>query len=343
MKNLNKILVIPIILGLSCFSVSLADDSDCWKFGGMIFSEKWYYDIVENTRWTSSYNLTNFLDVSTQNSIITKDDLNTAILNLKKYCCDNKKKWGLTDEICKRDASYYNANVLDSPYLFDHIFDVMMRRLNWQSGDTNIYTNTKMSLDDKWATRRTWIDEQAQSTSWSNPEIIMNEYKKYWEQNQYNITSKIYSEFWRLDNQEFLRFVSWKWLSEDSDFVANSLKKYSERTLYDRYINSCALSEYFYALLDLGVNSSDKNKTIHNLAQWSCDNVVKKVINWENTYVSLVTQRSSDLFLSNYVEWYFSYLYERQQKLQKLRKDAMNKRFDVVKAVPCLQTKCVKW
>ena len=340
MKKLNKILIVPIILACSIFSTSLADDSDCWKFGGMIFNGS--YEIVDLSRWTNSNRFTNFLSIPEQNAIITKNDLNTALLNLKKYCCDNDK-WDLSKEICEKDAWFYNSNVLDSPYLFDHIFDVIMRRLNWQNGDINIYTATKMSLDDKWSERRTWIDEQAQSTDWSNPEIIINKYKKFWEQNQYNITSKVYSTFWELKNEDFLKYVSWGWGSDDSKFVANSLKEYNERTLYDRYINSCALSEYFYALLDLGVDSSDKNKTIHNLAQWSCDNIVKREINWENTYVALVTQRSSNLFLSNYIDWYFSYLYERQQKFQKLRKDTTDRRFDIIKAVPCLQHVCNKW
>lgn len=339
MKNLNKTLI--IICTRCCFAISpiFADDSDCWNFWGLMFWEKWSFDIVESSRWTTSNSFTKFLTVEEQLNIITKDDLNTAILNLKKYCCDSGK-WGLTKAICSGDASFFNENVPDSPYLFDHIFDVMMRRLNWQNGDVNIYTKTKMSLDEKWATRRKWIDEQAESTDWSNPEIIINEYKKYWEQNKYNIAQKISTAFWLLNNKEFLEYVSWNWDTNDSKSISDSLKHYNDRTLYDRYINTCALSEYFYALL--GGDSADKNRTIYNSAEWACNNIVKRTINWENTYVSLVTQRSSNLFLSNYVEWYFSYLYERQQKLQKLRKDARDKRFDVTKAVPCLQRKCVK-
>ena len=343
MKKLNKILIIPIILACSIFSISLADDSDCWKFWSLVYSNEWSFKIVDLPRWTDKNKFTNFLTIEEQNNIITKDDLNTAILNLKKYCCDNDKKWGLTDEICTRDKNFFNDNVPDSPYLFDHIFDVIMRRLNWQSGDINIYTKTKMSLDDKWTKRREFIDSQAEATGWSNPETIIAEYWNLWTQNEYNIAQKIYNAFWYFNNEDFLTYVSWKWGTEDSKSIANSFKKYDDWTLYERYINACALSEYFYALLDYWVDSTDKSRVISNLSNLSCNDMVLKTINWENRYVSLVTQRSSNLFLSNYVEWYFSYLNERQQRLLKLRKDSKDRRSDVAKAVPCLQRQCVKW
>jgi hypothetical protein len=125
------------------------------------------------------------------------------------------------------------------------------------------------------------------------------------------------------------------------------LKKYNERTLYDRYINTCALAEYFYAVLDNWGNSKDKNAVIHKnstkTSTWACDKIVQRQIKWENDYVSLVIQRSSNLFLSNYVEWYMKYLYERQRKLQKLRKDSSDRWFDVTNAVPCLQHICAQW
>ena len=121
------------------------------------------------------------------------------------------------------------------------------------------------------------------------------------------------------------------------------MKKYDERTLYDRYINACALSEYFYSLLDLWVNSEDKTKIINKLTSDNlCDKAVEKQINSENNYVKLVTQRSSNQFLSNYVEWYTSYLAERQKTFQKLWKDITDRWLDVIKAVPCLQHICQK-
>jgi hypothetical protein len=39
--------------------------------------------------------------------------------------------------------------VIDSPYLFDHLFDVVMRRLSGLTGESDIYTETNMSSDAK--------------------------------------------------------------------------------------------------------------------------------------------------------------------------------------------------
>lgn len=345
MKNLNKILIIPIILAFSIFGVSLADDSDCWKFG--ILSYKNWFDIV-NTSWeTDSYSFTKFLTIDQQKKIITKDDLNTAILNLKKYCCENEEWWlKQINPTCKNDEVFFNDNALDSPYLFDHIFDVIMRRLSWLSGDINIYTKTNMTLDDKWVERRNYITKQATSTWWSNPQIITNEFKKFRTQSPaelgYDFSQNFNRLFGELSNQDFLTYVSWSWKNEGSEAVANGMKNYDKWTLYDRYLNACALSEYFYTLLNIWKNSHDKYITINKLANGSCDKIVEKQIKWESSYVSLIEQRSSNLFLSNYIEWYKSYLYERQEKLQNLLKDSKNRRLDIIRAVPGLQRICTK-
>lgn len=347
MKKLNKALIISVILG--CFTLNLtsaADNTDCWKFWVMSYSDWWWsFDIVNTSRWTSSNRFTNYLSVGEQLAIIQKDDLNTALLNLKKFCCENKL-WDLSADTCKKDQPYFNDNALDSQYLFDHLFDVTIRRLNWLTKDTDIYTKTNMSTDDKWTSRRNWIDEQAKSTAWSTPQTIINKYQQVWKQSPanlgYNITSRIYATFWDLSNQDFLIYVSWKWDTTESETVANAMKNYKERTLYDRYINACALSEYFYSLLDVWVNSNDKSKTIKRLSDNSCDKIIERQIDWENAYVVLVIQKSANLFLSNYVEWYISYLYERQQKLEKLIKDVWDRRLDVTRWVPNLENSTTK-
>lgn len=347
MKNLNKILIIPIILACSIFGVSLADNSDCWKFWERLYEE--WFPIV-NERWeTSSYTPTNFLTIEEQKKIITKDDLNTAILNLKKYCCENEEWWlKQIDSICTKDKGFFNDNSLDSPYLFDHIFDVIMRRLNWLNSNTNIYTKTNMTLDEKWVERRNFITSQATSTGWSNPQIITNEFKKFRTQSSpdlgYDISQNVNNIFLTSNNDDeyLLKYVNWNWKDKESENIANAMKNYSWWTLYDRYINACALSEYFYTLLNIWTNSEDKGRTINNLSKGSCDEIVKKQIKWESSYVSLIEQRSADLFMSNYVEWYKSYLYERQEKFQTLLKDSKNRRLDVIRAVPGLQRQCTK-
>lgn len=345
MKNLNKILIIPVLLSSFILNLVSADDTDCWKFWGMNYSEHWSFGIVDLSRWTSTNRYTDFLSVGQQLAIIKNDDLNTAMLNLKKFCCENQL-WELTADICKKDEPYFNPNALDSPYLFDHLFDVIIRRLNWLTTDNDIYTKTKMSLDDKWESRRSRIDEQAKSTAWSTPQTIINKYQQVRKQSPstlwYNITTRIYSTFWDLDDQDLLTYVSWKWWSNESQTVANAMKNYDKRTLYDRYINACALSEYFYSLLDVWAHSKDKDKTVKRLSDRSCDKIIERQIDWENAYVVLVIHKSANLFLSNFVEWYIWYLYQRQQKFEKLWTDIVNRRMDDVRWVPNLENSTVK-
>jgi hypothetical protein len=60
------------------------------------------------------------------------------------------------------------------------------------------------------------------------------------------------------------------------------MKKYNERTLYDRYINACALTEYFYALLALTTEDkqgySTKDSLIKGNVDNSCNNIVLRQI-----------------------------------------------------------------
>lgn len=344
MKILNKILIIPIIL--CCFSFCLAYDddneekTDCSTFWTWVY-DNWFS--VVNQNW--EINTHNFLSLDEQKAIIKKEDLNIAILNLKKYCCD-KELWWLkqNDEVCTKNKPFFNDNSLDSPYLFDHIFDIIMRRLNWLSWDTNIYKG--MSLDDKWEERRSEITKHATSLEWSTPQSISNLYEKFRTQSSpnkgYNIAEKVDDVFWKDSNQNFLIFVSWGWNSDESESIANAIKNYSWWTLYDRYTNACALTEYFYALLNNAAASTDKIRNIYESSKNSCNKIVKKQIQWESNYVSLIEQRASNRFQSNYIEWYLSYMYERQEKLQNLIKDSKNRRLDIIRAVPGLQRQCQK-
>jgi len=351
MKIINKILIIPIIITYLLLNITLANDSDCWTFGKLPYKQEWsdknWFNIVDSSRETNTYNFSKFLTIDEQKAIITKDDLNTALLNLKKYCCE-KELWWLTQssKTCKDDAIFFNENSLDSKYLFDHLFDVIMRRLNWLSWSNDIYTKTNMTVDDLWSKRRNRITNQAENLSWANPQIILDEYTKFWKASPtslwHNITTQTDATFWDLSNENFLLYVSWQGSSDESTQIANALKNYNKRTLYDRYNNACALTEYFYSLMDVWINSSDKIKIIKKLANWACKKAVKNQIEWENKYVTIVTQKSSNLFLVNYIKWYISYLQSRQKKLQSTEKNASDKFLDVIRWVPHLVKTCVK-
>ena len=219
MKKTNKTLIIIGVLACFLFNLTLADNSDCQFFENHVYSQKGassnWFDIVNQIRETTDYPYTNFLTVEQQKAIIRKDDLNTALLNLKKYCCS--KEWWLakTSETCEKDKAFFNDNVVDSKYLFDHIFDVVMRRLNWMTWDTNIYTKTNMTVDDRWYARREWISNQATSIEWSFPQnfIISLNWRDI---NPYLFNMGRY--FWRICDHQLQHMDFFLWPNMEQNF-----------------------------------------------------------------------------------------------------------------------------
>lgn len=343
MWRLKKVLLISSILSWFAIGFVVADNTDCGVFWIFPYSQWWSADngfsIVDAVWETDSNPYSNFLTVDQQKKILTKNDLNTARINLKKYCCEHNNLWWLANDTCKNDQPFFNSNALDSPYLFDHIFDVMMRRLNWLTGDNDIYTKTNMTVDDKWEKRREWISDKAEDLSWSDVQSVIDAYKKYWTKGDYDITQQIEWTF-HLDDQSFLGYISWqKW--DESKEVSEMIANYDKWTLYDRYENVCALSKYFYSLLNQG-KSTDKTKIFMENSNWSCEKIVKAQIDAENQYVQLVSQRASNLFLSNYIEWYVEYLYSRWNEVKSQWKNITDRFLDIIRAVPQLVKQSVK-
>ena len=341
MQIKNKIFII-LLTSLCCFScISLADYSDCRTFA--IWNYENIVKQVKQSRWTSENPYSNFLSVDKQLEIMDTASLTTAILNLKKYCCENGLWLEQTSQTCTDDKAFFNPNSIDSQYLFDHLFDVIMRRLAGLTWEDNIYTHSDMALDATWAVRRKWISEKAVDLSGSDVQSIVDKSKEFWQYNKkYDITSQMDALFSR-DNSTLLKFVSGKWWSDESKQMAQIFNDYDKWTLYDRYHNACALTEYFYSLLDSAQNSqSDKVIILNRLAKWYCRQAVANQINAENAYTSVVTQRASNRFFFNYIKWYMSYLYDRNNELKDTRQQTTDRFLDVVRGVSKLINSCVK-
>lgn len=347
----KKFIVLIISLCLPMFSsLVFADNSDCGTFWSWTYKDWWSeysFWAVDQVWWVDGYIYTKFLSKEQQLAIIDKESINTAILNLKKYCCEKELWWlDMKLETCENVKTFFNDNIIDSPYLFDHLFDVVMRRLSGLTGEYDIYTKTNMSWDSLWLERRSWINSQAENVSWANPQILIDKYQQFWQpsspQSWYDISEKLSATFRDLSDQDFLTYVSGQWWSDESVHIAEVLKNYDSWTLYDRYNNACAITQYLYALLDLWVSSEDKVRTINNLARWACKQVVKSQIDNENSYVKLVILQAGNLFLHNYRQWYISYLYERGKTLMNTWRDVSDKFLDVVRGVPHLVHTSVK-
>ena len=310
MKKIIKLWLLYMLIISCCSFTTHASFSDCEYIASQKFTQSWninQFPVISQVWWTSKHNYSNFLDVDIQLAIIDTWSLNSAILNLKKYCCEKWLWWLSMDaETCKIDKKFFNDNALDSPYLFDHLFDVEMRRLYGDTWENKIYTKTNMWIDSfwelNWSERRTRIDGKSMDLSWANAQEIINKYKKFWTQNkEYNIVSKVEAAFTK-SNKDFLKYVSWQWSSTnswESIDIANALKNYEKRSLYDRYNNACAITEYLYALLTQWIaqnNITDQNSIIQILSLNTCKTATRNFINNETAYTKYVLQTLLVLF-----------------------------------------------
>ena len=333
--------MIAVVFVCLVLNFTLADYTDCWYFARDTYKENKWFENVNRVWETSEPGFSDFLTPDQQKIILTKADLNTAMLNLKKYCCE-KKIWWVDQATCDIDKSFFNPNAMDSQYLFDHIFDVVMRRLAWLTGDKNIFENTNMvEVDDKWKEWRDFIADKAEDLSWSDAQSIIDKYQKYWVKSNpnlwYDIAEEIKGNFAKGDE------LLLKYVADENGKVSEALKNYDKWTLYDRYGNACALSMYFYALLNYqNTNNSDRGVIINRLSDWRCENLVQSQIENENRYVQVVLQNSANLFMENYIEWYMQYLYDRSVKFKSLWKNVEDRWMDVIRAVPYLLKTCVK-
>lgn len=345
MNKIKKIFIISSISLCYLIGISFADDWDCgifaiWKYNNTSEANN-SFENIDDVRKKDDYIYSKFLTPDQKAKIIDVDSLNTAILNLKKYCCEQSKGWlSPKSETCIVDKDFFNANSLDSPYLFEHLFDVIMRRLNGLTWENDIYTQTKMTVDEKGTERRNRINEKAENLSGSDVQSIINKYKEFRAYHQkYDINSEMNAQF-KKDDSEFLKYVSGEWWGE-SEKIAKVFQEYENRSLYDRYHNACVLGEYFYALL-AWKQSKDKMNTINILANWLCNDAVQKQISNENKYVWLVTQRAWNRYIYSYVQDYISYLGDRRNTLRDTQSKTKDKRLDDVKGVPHLVKSCVK-
>lgn len=331
MKSLRILLVNFIIWSLA-FSVSYWDQTDCGLYWGMPYKNDWFEPI------NVVYKL---LSDAGHEAIINKTDLETAVFNLQKYCCENEFWWqNMKVWQCADDEKYFNTNALDSKYLFDHLFDVVMRRLSWLNSDTNIYTKTNMTIDDvwnySWKKWREFIKDKAEDLEWSDATSIESKYEEFWKDTwEYNIVLEVGKKF-DSDRDKFLAYITWKgW--DESEKVAEAFRSYQNRTLMERYKYACMVTEYLYVLID-NMGSLDKNTKIGKI----CEDAVQQQIKNEEKYVKVVEQRAGNKLLTNYIKWYISYLEDRWNQLNALWKNASDRFLDVVRAVPWLVKKCVK-
>lgn len=301
---MKKIFVLIVIL-LSFVSVTYGatktkdyldtskDYGDCWSL------------IFPSRRWTDSE------DVVKNNMFkaMSKTGLEMAFSNLNKYCC-NIKAITWTGCVSTNDKTLYPESI----YLFDHIFDIYLRKLDAK-------TELLYGLEPDWSGKewREFITEKGNDVKGSRPIEIKTGYDFYWKLTRYN------APFSETDAKAIA-----KW----NDSTTWNISQYDSWTLYDKYSLACDIVNY--------ITQSIQGKTLTESEYQSCTEIVNNRIDRENVYVqTLLMQKANKLLwwnLDSYLGTYF--IRDKLSNLEQILFDINTSFWEVNKAVKKLVPKC---
>lgn len=272
---MKKILLIMIVL-LSCVCLTYAADTD-WDCALVFLEDKILSDwenVDENDIIKTNLNIA-----------MPKDAMKIAFDNLKSYCCDTKK---ISDTVCEQvnDDVFYPQSI----YLFDHILDVYLRRLDAKQQNDN-WNDLLYGLEPDWSWLewRSFMIEQGNDIKWSLPLLIQKNYEKFWHRGV-KATPSFMEINWA---------VQGNWMAD----TANAISIYDTWTLVDKYSLACDLSNY------ITVSTWISAQSLVTEEYNECKKMIKKRIDNEKLYVQIIlTQKWDKLLWSNmdaYLGTYF--------------------------------------
>ncbi|MDD2537289.1 MAG: hypothetical protein PHU61_02245 [Candidatus Absconditabacteria bacterium] len=298
-KSIITSLSILGIFGLG--SVCFADNSlpgDC-VLVTETYDEKNHFVLVENLRTNNRSTIQN------RETIIPSEDLNIAFLNLRKNCCEHSEFGNKYKEQCGKDTPHFKNNTPKSYLLFNHLLDVIMRRLD---GDMlGMYEDG--SLDPRGVERRAFIEEKATQKEGTLPQVIQSQYNKFWSKGE----NKVYGivENTNLNRRSYVDLIE----GEQLEVMHN----YENRSLRERYNNACNLAGYLYFLFNPmdGSNGTATNPTIKEIIQsGKCKTLIEERIKAETSYThNIITKKSDQLKNDNLTIYTNVYLRDRLGEL----------------------------
>jgi len=114
--------------------------------------------------------------------LLPKNWLKKAIENLKKYCCNwSEKEWSCSFENGEQEKLKTNNDYPRSPYLYDHLVNVMLRRLS-------PYPYEDVEKDEKSEEWQTFISWFANNATWGIPQDLLTKYNEYWKRSDNRIS-----------------------------------------------------------------------------------------------------------------------------------------------------------
>jgi len=288
-----KKILIPLIALLFMSSITIAND--CEYVGN---GEDSKATIIKN--WN-------------KDNILPQDAIEIAVKNLQKFCC--------TEESLKTELGYCDISkdwdFPSSAYLYDHILDVSLRRLDAKVDNKN-WENLMywLSWDPQGKSWREFITEHGNSSNGSVPVQIVDEFKK---------------------NREIKsNLLNWM-ANHDMPWWDDKFNNYKEWTLWEKYARICETSVYLYLGL---IPNADKAKL--DKAYKNCKSLINTRIKNEYDYTKAILMQKWNKLLhvniKTYLDSYFSQ--DKMTELQQLIFNIKNTFNEVNKAVIKLVPNC---
>ena len=300
-----------------------------WFFfiGSTCFAYTDNCDLVKN--YDANWDLAGHFETaykSTQwTGLLTEATLKRAIANLKHYCCFDKKdaceNTGNLKEVVK---DWYTR----SPYLYDHLIDVMLRNLS-------PYPYEGLSGDAKAVEWNNIINAYATRTTWAVPNEATTQYNKYWKDqsnwsNEYPVY-RISLYNWVSDSayQQVIEWASKKWTEVQTTTEDDSKKfeKFDKWDLTTKHLNVCQIATNFSTKL-WNFNSADLT-----IAESRCiDRVYDVLLRYIYVYSHYI-EVQSNLLAYRAVDNYNNYFNSRTQSINTTITRANTYLFWVIRAV----------
>lgn len=280
-----KKLFIFIVILYSLVSVAFADDKDDCLF------------VLGNSLSWWNENSTDPIKAQLAKAL-PKEAIEKALDNLSSYCCDVNER---DESWCtKANDSIYPESV----YLFDHILDVYLRRLDAKQQNDN-WADLLYGLepDDMWLEWRTFITNIWNNVKGSLPLQIKEKFNAMWK-----LTNKV-DKFLGNDSNNIKT-----WKSSLTWAIAN----YDNWTLRDKYNLACDLSKFITEDY-LGITSPKLTTTEFDL----CKNLINKRISNEKTYTQLLLMQKANVLLAWNMKSYLN-TYFVANKLSELQDNVFN-------------------
>lgn len=262
-------------------------------------------------------------------NIMPTQAVNVAQDHLRTFCC--KKKLLTDPSSCTNLDEVY----LESPFLFDHILDIYLRRLDaFEKTDSTDDLLYDLDPDIQWRERRKFVVQVGQDPEGNAPMKIYDQYRKYWKLSLENSQNMPIRDGGREYRAEYLHTPSVKVINND----------FNNWNLVNKYSNACEIVAMIYFQLQgkISVLYDGEDYSVYDRWYTSCRQLIQERIQKENFYTKMMIWHQGNLLIKNYLHSYLTQIFVQQNLVKLQEKLAQLVRFmdDVNRSTVKITSSC---